>query len=275
MGALRTGKDRRLRELGQEPASARPPVGVEATAYRPDDAVTGSNPARAGEPSRIEGMEQATHSARMLGGLPVPLTLLAQGARTTCIDSSLIYNAQTAISFPTPFGCKEARSRWTAQRAVRLGCKVLPREAACFPGQGALGKAITIGWNGSESRFLFRRGLDSGSKLSGAQWLRLQLMAQLQAKIPHPLRNDLPSFLPTSCLAASAVGVLFGILMGQGCFKRATMQVESDDIGGGESGLGKIRQEQLVDDASTGDTNPTLLLRCRMGNDDDTARLPL
>ena len=90
----------------------------------------------------IEGMEQETHPARMPGGLPVPLTLLTQGIRTTCANAGFIDDAQTAISFPAPFGCREARSSRTAQRTVvGLGCKVLPREAARFPGQSRSGSS--------------------------------------------------------------------------------------------------------------------------------------
>src|SRR5437588_9108228 len=107
----------------------------------------------------------------------MPLTLLTQGTRTTGTDAGLIDDAQSTIGFPASGLRKEARSSRTAQRAVRLGGKVLPREAARFPGEGTLGGTITTGRSWSASRFLSHRELRGGSKLRGTRRLRLQLMA--------------------------------------------------------------------------------------------------
>src|SRR5207249_11194604 len=119
-------------------------------------------------------MQQQTDPAGLFRGSAMPLALLAQPTGATLADASGIEHAQAPISFPAPFLRKEARASRTAQRAVRVGSKVLTREAARFPGQCALGRAIATGWSRSARRFLFRRRLGGGSKLSGAQRLWLQ-----------------------------------------------------------------------------------------------------
>jgi hypothetical protein len=137
MGALRTGEDRRragLENWGRDLHRHIHPLASKQL----DTGPTMLSPApilpEQGSRANIERMKQQTHSARMLGGLPMPLTLLTQATRTAGTDAGLIDDAQTPIGFPASFLRKEARSSRTAQHAVRLEGKVLPREAARFPG---------------------------------------------------------------------------------------------------------------------------------------------
>ena len=132
MGALRTGQGRRLawwrclcrrRLLHVQPLAAKHlhtgPAMLSPAPISPEQ----------GSRTDAEGMEQQTHAARVRGSLPVPLTLLTQGARTTRADAGLIDNTQAAINFPAPFSCREARPSRTAQRAVGLERKVLRRRS--------------------------------------------------------------------------------------------------------------------------------------------------
>ncbi len=48
----------------------------------------------------LEGMQQDTHPARVSGGLPVPLTLLAQGTGAAVRDPGLIDDAQAPRTLP-------------------------------------------------------------------------------------------------------------------------------------------------------------------------------
>jgi len=89
-------------------------------------------------------------------------------------------------------------------------------------------------------------------------------MAQLQAEVPDPLRDDLPGFLSAGRMATPAIRVLLGIFIGKSNLEGPTMQVEGHDIGSGESMLGQLRQEQLVDDAVSFDAHAALRLRSRM-----------
>ena len=94
-------------------------------------------------------------------------------------------------------------------------------------------------------------------------------MAQLQAEIPHPLADDLPCLLTPGCMTTPTIRVLLHVFIRQGSFEGATMQVECHDISRGESALGKIRQEEFIDNPGAGDTDSTLGCPGRMGRDDD------
>ncbi len=111
-------------------------------------------PPEQGSRANTAWMQQDAHSARVLGGPAVPLTLFAQLTGATHSDASLIDDAQAPSSFPASFLGKQARSSRTAQRVICLESKVLPREAVCFPGQGPFRWAIATGCSRSMSRFL-------------------------------------------------------------------------------------------------------------------------
>ena len=79
-------------------------------------------------------MQQETHAAGVLGLVPVPLTLFAQGADTTVRDPSLIDQTQAAISLWSPFTTPQALASRAAQAPIGLEGKVRAGEAARFPG---------------------------------------------------------------------------------------------------------------------------------------------
>jgi hypothetical protein len=86
-------------------------------------------------------MEQHAHLARLRGGAPLPLTLLAQETGTTTEDARRIHDTQAAIGFSTPLMGNQRLASRTTERVIRLKRKVLTREAANFPGQAHLGGA--------------------------------------------------------------------------------------------------------------------------------------
>jgi hypothetical protein len=78
-------------------------------------------------------------------------------------------------------------------------------------------------------------------KFGRADRLRLKLMPHLQAEVPHLLADDLPRLLPPGGVAAPAIGVEFLILIGKRRGTRPAMQIEFNDIAGGEGLLRKAR----------------------------------
>jgi hypothetical protein len=63
----------------------------------------------------------------------------------------------------------------------------------------------------------------------------MKLMAQLQAEVPHPLRDDLPALLTPGGMTTPAIRVLLQVFGGLGVFKSAAMQIQSHHIGSCES----------------------------------------
>jgi hypothetical protein len=67
-----------------------------------------------------------------------------------------------------------------------------------------------------------RRG-DGRSKLGRAHGIRMQLVSQLQAQAPHPLRHQLPAHLAPGRMRTPTIRILFPILIYQSRLKGATM----------------------------------------------------
>jgi hypothetical protein len=88
------------------------------------------------------GCEPQTHAAGVLGLVPVPLTLFAQGAGTTVRDPGLINQTQAAVSLWSPFTTPQALASRAAQAPIRLEGKVQAREAARFPRRVALAGSL-------------------------------------------------------------------------------------------------------------------------------------
>src|SRR5258708_39487643 len=113
---------------------------------------------------------------------------------------------------------------------------------------------------------LCTRGWESRSKLGRTHGIRMQLMTQLQAQVPHPLAGELPCLLTARSMTTPTIWVLLVVFICQSIFKCAAMQIQRHDIGSGERALGEIRQEQFIDDARASDADPTLggpgLMRC-------------
>jgi hypothetical protein len=78
----------------------------------------------------------------VLGLMPVPLTLFAQGAGTTVRDASLIDQAQAAVSLWSPFTTPQAQALRAAQAPIGLEGKVLACEVAGFPRRVALAGSL-------------------------------------------------------------------------------------------------------------------------------------
>jgi hypothetical protein len=117
----------------------------------------------------------------------------------------------------------------------------------------------------------YRRG-QGWCKFGRAHRLGLKLMPHLQAQVPDPLADDLPGLLPPGGVAAPAIGVEFLILIRKCRFKGAAMQIQFNDIAGGEPLLRQSGEEEFVDDAPSREANRTLLLARRMGRDDQAAQ---
>ena len=100
------------------------PSMVSATPVPPEDGL------------RTDGqwMQQHANLAGFRSGAAIPLTLLAQGAITTTANAGCIDHTQAAVAFSAPLMSTKLLIRRAAQRAIRLEGKILPREAARFPG---------------------------------------------------------------------------------------------------------------------------------------------
>ena len=201
------------------------PSMVSATPVPPEDGL------------RTDGqwMQQHANLAGFRSGAAIPLTLLAQGAITTTANAGCIDHTQAAVAFSAPLMSTKLLIRRAAQRAIRLEGKILPREAARFPGQSDFCWSVPL--NRSLRGGLLVCSWERWSKLGGTHRIRLQLMAQLQSEVPDPLRHDLPDFLTACRMATPTVWILFLIFISQRCFKGTTMQIQLNNVGGGERRL--------------------------------------
>lgn len=129
-----------------------------------------------------ERMQEYAHLAGLVRFAPVPLALLAQGAGATPADAGSVDHAQAAIDFLTLLLHTKLLVGWTAQRPVGLEREIVAREATRFPCGPHLWRSIPGGW----SRVWEGRG-KSRSKLGDAYRIGMQVMAQFQAEVPHPL----------------------------------------------------------------------------------------
>lgn len=96
------------------------------------------------------------------------------------------------------------------------------------------------------------------SKFGGTHRCERECMAEFQAQVPHPLRENEPEFLAPGGLGTPAVWILFFVLIGEHGFKRSTMYVQGDDISGRERAWRQGSVEQLVDHFATRGTNGRL-----------------
>lgn len=97
-------------------------------------------------------------------------------------------------------------------------------------------------------------------------------MPQFETQVPDPLRADLPGFLSGGGMRAPAVGILFLVFISQSGLKGSPMQIQLDDIAGGERFLGQHGEEEFVDEAIASHAHAALRLACRMGRHHDTTR---
>lgn len=99
----------------------------------------------------------------------------------------------------------------------------------------------------------------------------MQLMSQLQAQVPLPLRHHLPALLPPGGVAAPAIGILLVVFICQRRLESPPVQVQLDDIGGGECLLWQVGKEEFVNDTLTRDTHWTLPFASRVSCYDHAA----
>lgn len=185
-----------------------------------------------------KGMQQHTHLARFGGRTATPLTLLTQGTGTTPADAGRIHHTQAPIAFSASLMGDQRLASRTTERAIRLERNVLTGKAPCFPRRTHVRGSIARGGN---------RVWWSGRRTLGrADWIRMQLMSQLQAEVPDPLRDDLPALLARCGVACPAVWVEFLIFVGQRVFKRTAMQIQRHNISGSERMLRQVRQEEFI-----------------------------
>src|SRR5437868_2137029 len=119
-------------------------------------------------------MQQHTDLARLCRRTAIPLTLLAQRTGTTTVNAGNIHHAQAAIGFSALLMREQLLGSLATQRPIGLESKVLPREAASFPGQAHLRRSIARGG----CRLRRSRG-ERRSKFGGAHPVRMKLMPQL------------------------------------------------------------------------------------------------
>ena len=101
----------------------------------------------------LQGMQQDAHLARLCGGAPIPLTLLAQRTGTTAANTGPVHDAQAAIGFSALLMREQLLVGGATQCPMWLDRKVLAREATSFPGQAHLRESIARGrdcvrWDG-------------------------------------------------------------------------------------------------------------------------------
>ena len=115
------------------------------------------------------------------------------------------------------------------------------------------------------------RGWESRSKLSRADWVRMKLVPQFESQVPDPLGDQLPALLSPGGVAAPTVWIDLLVFIRERRFKGAAMQIQLDDIAGGECLLRQGGKKELVDDACPRDAHWALLFTCRMRGHHDAA----
>src|SRR6266566_10002889 len=75
------------------------------------------------------------------------------------------------------------------------------------------------------------RGFERWSEFGCLQGSGREVLSEFQTKIPHPLAENLPEFLPASGMRTPAVRLLLGVFIGQNDFKGPSMQIQIQHIG--------------------------------------------
>lgn len=148
------------------------------------------------------------------------------------MDASPIDHPQAPIGLSTLLMGYERLTSRTAECAIWLEDKVLSRETASFPGLAYHCRPVPLNRSLRVSFLSSKR--ESRSKLGRAHRIGMKLMAQLQTQIPHPLADQLPCLLAPSRMTDPSVWLLFLVFISQRCFKGSTMQIERNDVRGGE-----------------------------------------
>ena len=216
-------------------------------------------------------MKQHADPAWMLVLSSMPLTLRTLLTRLTVGDPSFIDH----LPFLSALLEEERIPCGATHGSIWLEGKVLARIPSGFPRASDDGRFVALDWRLSSLRLVKSR-----RELGAAYRLRLQVMAEFQPQVPHPLRHHLPALLSPGRMTAPPVGVLFPVLICQYRLKGSTMQGQLDDITGGKRVLRQVRKEQFVHHARTRDPDSFLLpvlplLVCPMRCHYHAARSPL
>jgi hypothetical protein len=261
MRALRTGEGYRCENRANReilPSLHLHPLGTQQLFARPSMVPPTPITPEQGCGTDHQGMPQDTHLARLFGGAALRTLHWSRREQGRQLLMLAAYTTRRLPSASLRRSC--ATSDWLAgQRSVPSGwrAKSCEDEAALFPGQGDDGFPIPL-WGRRRVRSLMMDRGEGRSKLGRAHRRRLKLMTQFQAQIPDPLRDDLPAFLARCGMAGPSVRVLLQVFIGQSIFKGAAMQIQRDDVARHERVLRQIGQEQFIDDACAGHTDPTL-----------------
>src|SRR5712691_5383592 len=216
--------------------------------------------------THLERMEQDAHLTRLSGLFAIPLTLFPQLTGTTICNSGCVDDAQTVSLFTAPFAWQEPLVCRATHRSIGLEGKGFSREAPGFPSSSNHRRSVAL-------RLLTLGGSRSKLRSSYRGWA--ELMAQLQAEIPEPLRDDLPALLAARGVRAPTVRLLLLVFIGKGRFKRPSMQIQLDHIAGRERLLREPGQEEFIDNAFPRFAHPAFRLACWMSCHHHAARAAL
>jgi len=151
------------------------------------------------------------------------LTRRPRGAGSAIPDASCIQHPVRAITLRSAFLWIQRMMSRTQERPIRLrrkgrSWKAAGKRCACplrraihhrFGRLNCGGRRDYRCWFGNVRRGKFRNAHGGGS----------ELLAEFQAKIPQPLANDLPEFLPTGGTGTPPIGLLLHVFISQHGFK--------------------------------------------------------
>ena len=169
-----------------------------------------------------DGPENGTDPSWFGGGRAF-LTLGTQRTCATITDASRIQQTVRTIALRSAFLRIERMVGRTKERAIRLkgksGSWEASRKGSACPLRGAILHSSRWRLSGSRLDGGSRGSIECGSKFAEAHLGGGQMLSQFQAKIPHPLTDHLPEFLPTRRMRNPTIGVLFLIFVSQDGFE--------------------------------------------------------
>src|SRR3989440_8218568 len=165
--------------------------------------------------------------------------------------------------------CSCGISFWEAwQRSVPSGwrAKSCPEKRPARPAQAHVRGSIARGRSRVRwKRWSGWRRWEGRSKLGRAHGIRMQLMPQLQAEVPDPLRYQLPAFLSPGRVRAPAIGSCSSSSSESSGSKAPRCRYSSTTSEAVNRGSWQRGEEQLVDHAQTREANRALLFAGWMG----------
>ena len=169
------------------------------------------------------------------GGGKAFLTLGSQATAAAIADASGIQQTVRAITLGSAFLWVERMIGGTEQASIGLKRKSRPWKAgsprrAC-PLSRAIQHSRSLLGDGSLLDRGSLRGLENWGEFGCLHGSRREVLSEFQTKIPHPLAENLPEFLPASGMRTPAVRLLLGVFIGQNDFKGPSMQIQIQHIG--------------------------------------------